>query len=219
MTRIPPPPPEFTTTLSELQVEFEADDVSRLAAFLELLYDANERMNLTRIPPEEAWVKHVADSLSLLPLIASAEAQVVVDVGSGGGVPAFPLALCHAGPEWHLIESTEKKARFLRETAQALGLDPITVHAARAEAAGGAGGPLRSRADIVTSRAVGRLAVLAGWCLPLVRPGGLLLAIKGAQAETEVGEAAATLRAHRATVIDLRRGPTGTVVVIEKAPR
>lgn len=220
MSRVPEPGDPFTRALAAIGVELDEGDGPGLARFLELLYEANERMNLTRIPPAEAWVKHVADSLSLLPVITGAGAKVIADVGSGGGVPALPLALCHRGPRWHLIESTEKKARFLGAAVEQLGLaGEVSVHPLRAEALGGPGGMLRGKVDLVTSRAVGRLASLVGWCCPLLRPGGIMAAIKGEQARAEVEEAAAALRAHRAAVVDLRRGPTGTVVVIEKAAR
>ncbi len=215
--QIPAPGPDFNEILAFHGVELDGGDIPSLQGFLRYLYEVNESMNLTRVAPADAWARHIADSLSLLPAIANEEAKSVIDVGSGGGLPAIPLAICLPGVQFHLVESTAKKAAFLEAVAVHAGLGNVIVHTERAERLGEKpNGLLRGRGDVVTSRAVGRLKALSEWCKPLLRPGGLMLSIKGEQAQAEVDEAGGTLRRIRMDVVDVRRGPTGTVVAIRK---
>ena len=187
-----------------------------LRRFLERLLETNRSFNLTAITdPVEAWDKHVLDSLSLLPdLRELAPGSRVVDVGSGGGLPALPLAIALPSLHFTLLEATAKKARFLEETASALGLGHVSVVCDRAESFGR--GPERECFDASTSRAVSRLPVLLELTLPLLRVGGLNLSIKGEQAATELAEAKNALHVLNAQVEDTRRTPTGVVVRIRK---
>jgi 16S rRNA (guanine527-N7)-methyltransferase len=141
-------------------------------------------MNLTRVADrDEAMSKHIADAMTVLPFI-EADAKRLADVGSGGGVPGIPIAI--ARPELHvvLIESTRKKAVFLRDVARELGLLNVTVDDRRAEIVGRS--EARESFDVVVVRAVATLDWLAEWCLPLVRPGGVMLAMKGPKVADEM---------------------------------
>ncbi len=165
---------------------------ARLTQFLDLLLAANQRMNLTRIVSrQEAEVAHVGDALTLLPFIPAA-ATTLVDIGSGGGVPGLVLAIARADLHVTLVESTRKKARFLEESAAALGLANVTVVAERAETVGQSA--LRQTFDIATARAVGELVWLAEWCLPLVKKGGKVLAMKGQKIAEELPAARKAIR-------------------------
>lgn len=187
-----------------------------LRRYLERLLETNQSFNLTAITdPVEAWDKHVLDSLSLLPdLRELAAGSKVVDVGSGGGLPAVPLAIALPALEFTLLEATGKKARFLQEVARELGLDNIHVVCERAENFGQ--GPAREGFDACTSRAVSRLPVLLELTLPLLRVGGLGLSIKGEQAAQEVEEAKNALRVLAANVEDTRRTATGVIIRVRK---
>lgn len=224
-----PPTAEFLEAAAGLGIEFEASDLDRLRRFLELMLETNRTTNLTAITdPGAAWMKHVLDALTLVPIIASvpgggesgAEARVrVVDVGSGGGVPAVPLAIVMPEVEFTLVEATGKKVRFLQQAAAALGLGNVRVLQERAERMGQDHKAHRERYDLATARALGHLAVVAELVGPLVRPGGFVLAVKGAKAEQELQEAAKALG-----LIGLRHSetlatPTGRVVVLEKTIR
>jgi 16S rRNA (guanine527-N7)-methyltransferase len=189
---------------------------AQLRRFLELLLETNRSFNLTAITdPDEAWSKHVLDSLTLLPDLRELAAESrVIDVGSGGGLPALPLAIALPALHFTLLEATAKKARFLETTAAALGLGNVSVVCDRAETFGH--GPDREGFDAATSRAVSRLPVLLELTLPLLRKGGLSLAIKGEQAAAEVAEAKNALQVLRAQVEDTRRTATGVVVRIRK---
>lgn len=187
-----------------------------LRRFLELLLETNRSFNLTAITdPTEAWGKHVLDSLTLLPdLRELAAGSRVIDVGSGGGLPALPLAIALPALQFTLLEATAKKARFLENAARELGLDNVSVVCDRAESFGT--GPERERFDATTSRAVSRLPVLLELTLPLIKVGGLSLSIKGEQAANEVDESKNALHVLKATVEDTRRTPTGVVIRIRK---
>lgn len=219
-----------------LGVTFEPGDLDRLGRYLALLLAANELVNLTAIrDPGEAWTRHILDSLTLLPVIAEAapaelEQPVrLIDIGAGGGLPGIPIAVCMPGVRVTLLDSTEKKCDFLRHAAAELGLTNVSVIHDRAEHAGqhrgeriDSGGTtrfegaLRGVFDVVTARAVGRLATLLEITVPFARVGGLCALVKGEQAESELAEAKQALHllhaAHAGTIVT----PTGRVVVIEK---
>lgn len=153
----------------------------------------NERVNLTTIldwPAVQA--QHFLDSLTcalVLPAAARAGPYAVVDVGAGAGFPGLPLKILLPRIRLTLIESTAKKAAFLSHVVAALSLDGVTVLAQRAEEAG-RHPDHRERYDLAVARAVAQMSVLAEYALPLVRPGGLLVAQKGREVEEEVAAAA-----------------------------
>lgn len=211
-----PIPSEVREQAGAYGVETEGQVGQRLASYLEQLLETNRSFNLTAVTePGQAWHKHIVDSLSLVPALrARPELKSVVDVGSGGGLPALPLAIALPDHSFTLLESIGKKARFLADVSATLGLRNVEVVEDRAEAFGQAAG--REAFDACTSRAVSRLPVLLELTLPLVRVGGLKLALKGEQAPQEVAEAKRALQLLGGSVQGLRRTPTGTIVTIGK---
>ena len=166
---------------------------AQLSRYLDLLLEANARMNLTRITDRAAAeVQHVGDALTLLPLLPK-DAHRLVDVGTGGGVPGVPLAIARPDAQVLLVESTKKKAAFLQSAVAALGLGNVTVSDVRAEDAGQSP-KWRETFDVATARAVATLDWLAEWCLPLVAKGGKVLAMKGARAAEELPAAARAIK-------------------------
>ena len=150
----------------------------------------NEHMNLTTITsPEDIIVRHYVDSLSVAAHIP--DGSNVLDLGCGAGFPCLPLAL--ARPDLHItaVDSTEKKVRYVEQTATLLGIpsDRFCALSLRAEQGGAPGGQLREKFNIVVSRAVARLCVLGELALPCLKVGGTLIAPKGARAEEELAEA------------------------------
>jgi 16S rRNA (guanine527-N7)-methyltransferase len=163
-----------------------------LARYLDLLLDANQRMNLTRITDRAAAeVGHVGDALTVLPHLPPGAFRLA-DVGSGGGVPGIPLAIARPDARVMLVESTKKKAAFLKSAAAELGLANVSVSEWRAEDVGRSNS--RETFDVAVARAVATLDWLAEWCLPLVKTGGKLLAMKGARAAEEVPAAATAIK-------------------------
>lgn len=168
------------------------DRQAKLSAYLDLLLAANRRMNLTRITDRPAAeLGHIADALTALPFLPSGPHRLA-DVGAGGGVPGIPLAIARPDVSVVLIEATQKKAAFLAEAAKELSLSNVEVVALRAEEA--AAGPLRESFDVAIARAVGELVWLAEWCLPLVKNGGRVLAMKGARVADELPLAVRAIR-------------------------
>lgn len=228
------PTPEFLALAADLGIEFEPGDLERLGLFLALLLRANETTNLTAITdPAQAWVKHVFDALTLVPVLASIEPDEgarhlrVIDVGSGGGVPALPLAIVMPGARFTLLEATGKKVEFLKAAAKALGLKNVEVVQGRAETVAhhrgsrndGRIGARREAFDVATARALGHLAVLVELLGAFVRPGGFVLAVKGAKAEQELAEAAKALGVMGLRHAETVPTPTGRIVVLEKTTR
>jgi 16S rRNA (guanine527-N7)-methyltransferase len=159
--------------------------LDRLEAYVGLLLEANERMNLTRIvEPAEIARLHLLDALAALPLLDELAPRIAVDLGSGGGVPAIPLAIARPEISWVLIDSVGKKARALAGFVETLGLSKVEVMADRAETIGRTP-KHREQADLVTARALAALPILAELALPLLRPGGQLLAWKGSLTEDD----------------------------------
>ncbi len=164
-------------TLSEAQG-------AKLGAYLDLLIETNKTMNLTRIVDRESAERlHIADALTLLEHIWVRDRRMV-DVGSGGGVPGIPLAIARPDMTFLLVESTRKKAIFLEKAIDQLGLSNVSVSEWRAEDVARSNN--REAFDIATARAVGALDLLAEWCLPLVRVGGRMLAMKGERIKDEL---------------------------------
>ncbi len=214
---ITPPPPAFDERLTELGVAFDSGDIECLGQYLTLLDETNQKFNLTRIvDPDDAWMRHIGDSLTLLPILVSLEAKRVIDVGSGGGLPGIPLAISMPDVSFTLLEATGKKARFLEETVAALELDNVTVIQERAETLAHDRDEHREMYDVAMARAVGQLPVLLELTLPFVRRSGHLLAIKGEQAETEIENAETALATLGGVVVDKHRTATGTIVSVEK---
>jgi len=143
----------------------------------------NAYMNLTAITePADIIAKHYADSLSLADLIS--ENSTVIDVGTGAGFPALPLAIVRPDLKITALDSTAKKLGFIYDTAKLLKLYNITTLNRRAEDAA----QIRYRAafDFVCARAVAPLNILCEYCLPFLKIGGKCLAMKSLSADTEI---------------------------------
>lgn len=154
-----------------------ADAVER---YVELLLDANTRLNLTRVTEPAAVARlHLLDALSALPFLDAVAPSRAVDIGSGGGIPGLVLALARPDIAWLLVDSVGKKSDAMRAFADALDLRSVTVVAERAELLG-RDLQHRERYELVTARACAALPVLAEYALPLAAVGGALLAWKGA---------------------------------------
>jgi 16S rRNA (guanine527-N7)-methyltransferase len=142
------------------------------------------------------WDRHLMNCAAVAELIPSG--AHVVDVGSGAGLPGVVLAIARPDLRVSLVEPLLRRTVFLAETVEALGLRNVEVLRNRAEDWAG-----RLAADVVTARAVAPLERLVGWCLPLVRPGGMMLALKGESAAAELAQVADSLRGQGAAHWDV----------------
>ncbi len=210
-------PIDFMTTATSLGITISDQTAKTLDAFLILLYDANSKFNLTAVKtPEEAWQKHILDSLTLMPLLQGVDAQSVCDVGSGGGLPGIPLAIALPDISFTLLETTGKKARYLKETVETLKLDNVVVLQDRAESIGAYKSKHRDAYDVVTARAVGILPKLLELTVPMAKVGGFVFAIKGQKAETEINDSKRAMETLGVFATDVIETPTGRIVILEK---
>jgi 16S rRNA (guanine527-N7)-methyltransferase len=166
---------------------------------------------------DRLWERHLLNSAVLAELVT--QGCRVLDVGSGAGLPGIPLALARPDLSIVLLEPMARRVAWLREVVTALGLT-VEVHRGRAEdpvVRGELGGN-----DVVTARAVAPLGRLASWSLPLVAPGGRLLAIKGAGADEEASRDVVAVRAAGGAAVEIVQcgvnivHPPTTVIVVRR---
>jgi 16S rRNA (guanine527-N7)-methyltransferase len=158
---------------------------TKLRCFLGLLVEDPLAPTAIR-DPLRVVDQHLADSLVALDLEPVRSARRALDLGSGAGVPGIPLACALPETTWILLESAGRKCAFLERATNACGVANVAVVHARAESFGAE----RSQRDLVTARAVARLAITAEYAAPLVRVGGTFVAWGGKRSERE--ESAAT---------------------------
>lgn len=164
---------------ARMGLELPPDAPARLADFVALLARWNRVYNLTAVRrPEDMAVRHVLDSLAILPWLAGPR---IVDVGSGAGLPGIPLAVVRSGFEFCLLDSSAKRTRFLTQAVLELHLANVTVVRVRAEDYR----PERPFASVL-SRAFGSLTQMLGCAGHLCAADGRLLAMKGAYPEAEL---------------------------------
>ena len=205
---LPPAPEQARTVFGE-----RFADAVRYA---ELLADAGVQRGL--IGPREVprlWERHLLNCAVLSEVVP--EGVTVCDVGSGAGLPGIPLALVRPDLKITLLEPLLRRTNFLTEVVELLGLDHVTVVRGRAEEVLGTLPPVH----VVTARAVAPLDRLAAWGVPLLRPYGEMLALKGDTAEEEIkgaGAALSKLGAVATSVLHVGEGvvdPLSTVVRVE----
>lgn len=174
--------------LSELGLDLPGSVRGDLLAYLALLAQWNRTYNLSAIrDPGQMLVRHLFDSLALLPLL---KGERLADIGTGPGLPGIPLALARQDLDVLLVDSNGKKARFLREAVRSLGLGArCVVEQARVETLADAAGY-----DTVTSRAFTSLAGFVAASRGLLAPNGRWLAMKGRYPEDELAALPADIR-------------------------
>ena len=189
MTGAPSPPPAASDVFGSA--------LPTAIAYADLLADAGVERGL--VGPREVeriWERHLLNCAAVS--MAVPHGAAVTDIGSGAGLPGLPLALARSDVRVTLVEPLLRRSTFLAEAVQMLGLPSIHVVRARAEDL-----PPRS-VEVVVARAVAPLDKLARSTLPLLRPGGRLVAMKGRAAEQELAAATTTLRRLRARSFDVR---------------
>lgn len=176
--------------LDELGLYCDEQALDRFRRYYEILEEQNKVMNLTAISGEEDVAQlHFLDCAALL-RFTELEGKRVIDVGSGAGFPGLVLKILRPELDLTLLDSLDKRVRFLAQTAELLGLDGLSCLHRRAEEAA----ELRGQFDAAVSRAVARLDTLSELCLPFVKTGGLFLAMKGPAAAEELDQARRAIR-------------------------
>lgn len=161
--------------------------INNFNQFFQLLIEGNKICNLTAITEEDEVIeKHFFDSI--YPNFAFKENAKVIDIGAGAGFPSIPLKIVRPDLNFTLLDSLNKRINFLNGVINELNLKNIqTIHGRAEDFARKA--EFREQFDIATARAVANLKVLAEYCLPFVKVGGLFIALKSSSCENEIAEA------------------------------
>ena len=184
---------EFTeylkrTAFSNCGIVLDGEACEKFALFADMLFEENEKYNLTSITdPFAAVLLHFVDSLTVSGQLP--QGAKLCDIGAGAGFPSLPLAIVRPDLKITAIDATAKKAAFISRAAEALGLSNVEAHAARAEeffSGEGQSNPNRESFDAATARAVASAGILCELAAPAVRPGGRIVLMKGDRAAEEL---------------------------------
>lgn len=162
-------------------------EIESFRHYYQMLVEWNEKINLTAIVDErEVVIKHFIDSISVLPFFPDG-ASSMIDVGTGAGFPGIPIKIVKSSMHVTLLDSLEKRVRFLNSVIKETGLTGIDAIHGRAEDFG-QNKEYREHYDIAIARAVSSLPVLCEYTMPFVRIGGYFIAMKGSNVEDEISE-------------------------------
>ncbi|MGO1944277.1 MAG: 16S rRNA (guanine(527)-N(7))-methyltransferase RsmG [Ancrocorticia sp.] len=154
---------------------------------------------------DRLWTRHILNSAAVLDFIPTE--GTIIDVGSGAGFPGLVVAICRQDCRVNLVDSMERRCDWLRDAVDELSLNNVVVTNARSESLVG-----KVSADVVTARAVARVNKLLGWTMPLLKPGGSLIALKGVSVDSEIDDAVPQLKKFNAAYADVHAvTPFGTV--------
>lgn len=185
-------PEEFRAELAKHGVKLSDEQMQQFQTYYEFLVATNEHVNLTAITKQdEVYLKHFYDSL--LPALEVKDLQTrpfsICDVGAGAGFPSIPLKIAFPNLKVTIVDSLNKRIKFLEELSQKLNLTDTYFYHARAEEFAGKKSGFRESFDVVTARAVARLSVLSEFCLPLAKLNGRFIALKAQKASEELADA------------------------------
>ncbi|MCT4618124.1 MAG: 16S rRNA (guanine(527)-N(7))-methyltransferase RsmG [Marinisporobacter sp.] len=170
----------------ELGLTLNEDQMDQFLKYKDLLIEWNEKINLTAITDEkEVMIKHFLDSLCCMTLPFIKENDKVIDVGTGAGFPGIPINIYYPNVELTLLDSLNKRIKFLQEVCENVGLKSVDFQHGRAEDFG-QNKNFREKYDVAVARAVAPLNVLCEYCLPFVKVGGYFVCQKGPNIDEEM---------------------------------
>ena len=162
----------FIRKLKQIDVTLDQKQMERFELYYEMLIEKNKVMNLTAITePEEVIDKHFVDSLAINKIVDLKNVKSVIDIGTGAGFPGIPLKIAFPWLEITLLDSLNKRIKFLDEVVDALRLEQIKCIHGRSEDIARQE-EHREKYDLCVSRAVANLSTLSELCIPFVKKGG-----------------------------------------------
>ena len=195
---------ELTKAAAEYGISLSDKQMEQYNRYFELLVEWNEKINLTAITePKEVAIKHMIDSITAYDENLFTDGATVIDVGTGAGFPGLPLKIFCPEIKLTLMDSLNKRIKFLQTVVEELGLKDVECVHARAEE-GARNKKYREYFDIAVSRAVARLPILCEYCLPFVKKGGHFIALKGMQYNDEADEAAKAIKVMGGSKTEIR---------------
>lgn len=195
---------ELQKAAAEYGIAISDKQMEQFNRYFELLVEWNEKINLTAITePKDVAIKHMIDSITAYDEKIFQDGVTVIDVGTGAGFPGLPLKIFCPEIKLTLMDSLNKRIKFLQTVVEELGLQDVECVHARAEE-GARNKKYRESFDIAVSRAVARLPILCEYCLPFVKKGGHFIALKGMQFHEEAEEAAKAIKVMGGSKTEIR---------------
>ena len=211
---------KFDEELKKLGITLTSMQKEQFDRYYELLVEWNKVMNLTGITEyDEVNLKHFTDSLTIVRLTDMTKISTLIDVGTGAGFPGIPIKIVFPHIKVVLLDSLNKRLKFLNTVIDELNLESVqTLHGRAEDHARNA--EYREKFDLCVSRAVANLSTLSEYCLPFVRKGGFLLSYKGPDAQKEAESASKAIRVLGGRLVRIQpaelSGYDHNIVVIEK---
>lgn len=175
---------KFEDLSKDIGISLTDEQIKNFYSYMNMLLEWNEKMNLTAITEQDDIIlKHFVDSLTVLDYLN--DKKSIIDVGTGAGFPGIPIAIMNNDKNVTLMDSLNKRIKFLDELSKELSLDNVKTIHSRAEDLG-QDVNYREKYDVAISRAVANLATLVEYMLPLVKKGGLCICMKGQDIADEI---------------------------------
>ena len=172
--------------LEKLNIGINEEQKKMFEKYYSLLLEKNKVMNLTRITKEDEIItKHFVDSLLIATQMDMNKVGNMIDIGTGAGFPGLPIKIMYPKIKVTLLDSLDKRVKFLNEVIEELGLEDVKAIHGRAEDFGQEGN-YREKYDLCVSRAVANLSTLSEYCIPFVKVGGEFVSYKATGAEAEI---------------------------------
>jgi len=204
------------TWATQNNITINDTQLQQLETFQDVVLKANEKVNLTAITTDEDFaIKHIIDSMTLLPYIN--DNSTIIDIGTGAGFPGLVLRILRENICLTLLDSRKKRVEFLRHALDSMNFTDVQIAHARAEDWARQGATY----DICTARAVAPLDKLVGYALPLVKLGGLLLAMKGPDIKDELKKAEPAIKKKggvldKVDTVEIAQGLKHSIVIIKR---
>ena len=204
---------ELIQELQKININLSDEQFTQIDAFCDYLLEYNQHTNLTAIRDKESiFLKHIYDSLTIIKVVDFNTINTVLDIGTGPGFPGIVLKFIYPNIQITLLDSNNKKTKFLETVKNNFQLENITIVNSRAEEYIN---NHRESFDLVTSRAVARLNILVELAIPYIKIDGLFIAMKGIKEETESEEGIESAKLLSAKIKEVYQ----TILPIEKSER